>query len=87
MHDGRMIVENSNCHTLIYCVTTANNPKDSMMVGLRNFHKRKDVVPDSNFWCGCPVKTGILLGEKVLFGVYISKRVVQKMDSWLSHDI
>ena len=45
-----------------------------MIVGLRNFHKRKDVVPDSNFWCGCPVKTGILLGEKVLFGVYISKR-------------
>ena len=87
MHDGRMIVKNSNCHTLIYCVTTANNPKDSMMVGLRNFHKRKDVVPDSNFWCGCPVKTGILLGEKVLFGVYISKRVVQKMDSWLPHDI
>ena len=41
MHDGRMIVENSNCHTLIYCVTTANNPKDSMMVGLRNFHKEK----------------------------------------------
>ena len=41
-----------------------------MIVGLRNFHKRKDVVPDSNFWCGCPVKTGILLGEKVLFGVY-----------------
>ena len=32
-----------------------------MIVGLRNFHKRKDVVPDSNFWCGCPVKTGILL--------------------------
>ena len=50
-----------------------------MIVGLRNFHKRKDVVPDSNFWCGCPVKTGILLGEKVLFGVYISKRVVQKI--------
>ena len=38
-------------------------------------------------WCGCPVKTGILLGEKVLFGVYISKRVVQKMGSWLPHDI
>ena len=55
-----------------------------MIVGLRNFHKRKDVVPDSNFWCGCPVKTGILLGEKVLFGVYISKRVVQKMGSWLT---
>ena len=58
-----------------------------MIVGLRNFHKRKDVVPDSNFWCGCPVKTGILLGEKVLFGVYISKRVVQKMGSWLPQDI
>ena len=58
-----------------------------MIVGLRNFHKRKDVVPDSTFWCGCPVKTGILLGEKVLFGVYISKRVVQKMGSWLPHDI
>ena len=27
-----------------------------MIVGLRNFHKRKDVVPDSNFWCGCPVQ-------------------------------
>ena len=52
MHDGRMIVENSNCHTLIYCVTTANNPKDSMMVGLRNFHERREVIPNSNFWCG-----------------------------------
>ena len=58
-----------------------------MIVGLRNFHKRKDVVPDSKFWGGCPVKTGSLLGEKVLFGVYISKRVVQKMGSWLPHDI
>ena len=27
---------------------------DSMIVGLRNFHKRREVVPDSNFWCGCP---------------------------------
>ena len=45
-----------------------------MIVGLRNFHKRKDVVPDSNFWCGCPVKTGILLGEKVLFwSLYIQE--------------
>ena len=58
-----------------------------MIVGLRNFHKRKDVLPASTFRCGCPVKTGILLGEKVLFGVYISKRVVQKMGSWLPHDI
>ena len=31
--------------------------------------------------------TGDDLGEKVLFGVYISKRVVQKMGSWLPHDI
>ena len=54
MHDGRMIVENSNCHTLIYCVTTANNPKESMMVGLRNFHERREVISNSNFWCGYP---------------------------------
>ena len=25
-----------------------------MMVGLQNFHERREVVPDSNFWCGCP---------------------------------
>ncbi len=25
-----------------------------MMVGLRNFHGRREVVPDNNFWCGCP---------------------------------
>ena len=81
MYDSRMIVKNSNCHFLTYCETVV------MIVVLRNFHKRKYVVPDSNFWCGCPVKTGILLGEKVLFGVYISKRVVQKMGSWLPHDI
>ena len=53
-----------------------------MIVGLRNFHERREVISNSNF-----VKTGILLGEKVLFGVYISKRVVQKMGSWLPHDI
>ena len=52
-----------------------------MIVGLRNFHKRKDVVPDSNFWCGCPVKRGILFRGESAFGVYISKRVVQKMGS------
>ena len=50
MHDGRMIVKNSNCHTLTYCKVTTRN--DSMMVGMRNFHKGKKVIPDSNF--GCP---------------------------------
>ena len=54
MHDGRMIVKNSNCHTLISCVTTANNPKDSMMVGLQIFIEKEEMVLDSNFWCGCP---------------------------------
>ena len=24
-----------------------------MIVDLRNFHGRREVVPDSNFWCGC----------------------------------
>ena len=52
MHDGRMIVKNSNCHTLTYCKATVNNQKDSMMVGMRNFHKGKEMIPDSNF--GCP---------------------------------
>ena len=31
---------------------------DSMIVGLRNFHERREAVPDSNFWCTCPVSSG-----------------------------
>ena len=27
-----------------------------MMVGLRNFHERREMIPDSNFWYGCPDK-------------------------------
>ena len=87
MHDGRMIVENNYYHALTYCEQQLTTSHDSMIVGLQIFIEKKEMALDSNFWCGCPVKTGILLGEKVLFGVYISKRVVQKMDSWLPHDI
>lgn len=73
MYDSRMIVKNSNCHFLTYCETVVNQRICSMIVGLRNFHKRKDVVPDSNFWCGCR-KTGFLLGEKVAFwSLYIQE--------------
>ena len=45
-----------------------------MIVGLRNFHKRKDVVPDSNFWCGCPVKNGdSFRGESAFWSLYIQE--------------
>ena len=44
-----------------------------MIVGLRNFHKRKDVVPDSNFW-RLPCKNGdSFRGESAFWSLYIQE--------------
>ncbi len=42
MHDSSMIVENSYYHALTYCETGVTAGYDSMIVGLRNFHGRRE---------------------------------------------